>query len=223
MHAVHHLLLGHGLATPADRGRPRRRRSIWPSPSTLGTCEPGDRLRRRTATRPVAPTASASGSTSTRCATAATRQDVVADLAPRGIELPVQDGDLEIISTPIDMLGVNYYFSMRSSPARDEDGSTRTPTACRSSAVLPLRAAADRDGLGDHAGRLHRAAGPARPRLPRPADRHHRERRGLRRRAGRRRLRGRRRPDRLPRRPHRGRRRGPRRREPTSAATSPGR
>jgi beta-glucosidase len=51
-------------------------------------------------------------------------QDVVEDLAARGVHLPVQDGDLDIISTPIDTLGVNYYFSRRASGVA-EDGSTR--------------------------------------------------------------------------------------------------
>lgn len=36
-------------------------------------------------------------------------EDVVADLALQNVELPVQDGDLEIISTPLDVLGVNFY------------------------------------------------------------------------------------------------------------------
>ncbi|MGC5412479.1 family 1 glycosylhydrolase, partial [Streptomyces sp. DT225] len=35
--------------------------------------------------------------------------DIVADLAAQGIELPVQDGDLAAISTPLDVLGVNFY------------------------------------------------------------------------------------------------------------------
>jgi beta-glucosidase len=36
--------------------------------------------------------------------------DVLADLAARDVTVPVLDGDLEIISTPIDVLGVNFYF-----------------------------------------------------------------------------------------------------------------
>jgi beta-glucosidase len=35
--------------------------------------------------------------------------DMVADLAPFGLAGHVQEGDLEIISAPVDMLGVNYY------------------------------------------------------------------------------------------------------------------
>ncbi|HEX3650420.1 MAG TPA: family 1 glycosylhydrolase, partial [Pseudonocardiaceae bacterium] len=40
-------------------------------------------------------------------------EDVVADLAEQGVWLPVQDGDLPIIATPIDVLGVNYYSAHR--------------------------------------------------------------------------------------------------------------
>ena len=36
--------------------------------------------------------------------------DVVADLEAAGAPLPVQDGDLDVISAPLDWLGVNYYF-----------------------------------------------------------------------------------------------------------------
>ncbi|WP_405009868.1 GH1 family beta-glucosidase [Kitasatospora sp. NBC_01539] len=52
--------------------------------------------------------------------------DLVADLAARGVEIPVRDGDLEIISTPIDTLGVNFYRSFKASGTA-EDGSTTTP------------------------------------------------------------------------------------------------
>ena len=36
--------------------------------------------------------------------------DVVADLEAAGAPLPVHDGDLDVISAPLDWLGVNYYF-----------------------------------------------------------------------------------------------------------------
>ena len=60
---------------------------------------------------------------------------MVEDLARRGIELPVQDGDLEIIGAPIDVLGVNYYFGQKFSgvdedgPQTDDEG-TRSPGTC---------------------------------------------------------------------------------------------
>jgi beta-glucosidase len=50
-------------------------------------------------------------------------EDVVSDLAGLGIQLPVQDGDLEVISTPLDVLGVNYYSGWLFS-AQDENGNT---------------------------------------------------------------------------------------------------
>ena len=34
---------------------------------------------------------------------------MLADVAGLGLEEVIRDGDLEIISTPIDVLGVNYY------------------------------------------------------------------------------------------------------------------
>jgi beta-glucosidase len=36
--------------------------------------------------------------------------DVVADLDAMGLAIPVQDGDLDVIATPFDVLGVNFYF-----------------------------------------------------------------------------------------------------------------
>jgi len=47
--------------------------------------------------------------------------DVVADLAAEGVEIPVRDGDLELIGAPIDALGINFYFGQQLS-GRSEDG-----------------------------------------------------------------------------------------------------
>src|SRR5699024_5693584 len=55
-------------------------------------------------------------------------QDVVADLAAEGVRIPVEEGDLAVISAPIDVLGVNYYFGQIHSGVdeqgreRDDDG-----------------------------------------------------------------------------------------------------
>jgi beta-glucosidase len=106
--AVHHLLLGHGLAAS-------RLRAATTTPVELGI------------TLNLGNTHAVPGDT--EAATAARRADglnlrlyldpltagryppdVVADLAGRGIDLPIHDGDLELIHTPIDVLGVNYYF-----------------------------------------------------------------------------------------------------------------
>ena len=91
--------------------------------------------------------------------------------------------DLDVISRPLDFLGVNYY-----NPTYVRELGRRR--RCRPSAVTAARAD-DRDGL---AGRRERSVRPARPvarRLRRPRDLDHRERCGVRRRAaGRRRRRG---------------------------------
>jgi len=47
--------------------------------------------------------------------------DVVADLTAGGVRLPIHEGDLATISTPIDLLGVNYYSSRWHSGV-DENG-----------------------------------------------------------------------------------------------------
>jgi beta-glucosidase len=46
--------------------------------------------------------------------------DVATDLAPYGLAEHVRDGDLDVISTPIDVLGVNYYLSNTVSVSPDE-------------------------------------------------------------------------------------------------------
>jgi beta-glucosidase len=47
--------------------------------------------------------------------------DLLDDLAAQGVEIPVHDGDLELIGAPIDVLGVNFYFGQQLS-GRTEDG-----------------------------------------------------------------------------------------------------
>jgi beta-glucosidase len=48
---------------------------------------------------------------------------MVEDLAARGSAFPVRDGDLETISTPFDVLGVNFYFG-QDFAGTDEQGNT---------------------------------------------------------------------------------------------------
>ncbi|SNY73349.1 GH1 family beta-glucosidase [Paractinoplanes atraurantiacus] len=103
--ATHHLLLGHGLALKA-----------MPSDShkfgitlNMGTADP---LSSSDLDHEAARRADGMG---LRLYLDPLRHgtypaDVVADLAARGSALPVQDGDLEIISQPFDVLGVNFYF-----------------------------------------------------------------------------------------------------------------
>jgi beta-glucosidase len=119
--AVHHLLLGHGLAT-------QRMRAAGTVPHTygitlnMGTADPATDS---PADHDAARRADGMG---TRIYLDPLRYgrypaDMVADLATRGSAFPVQDGDLEIISTPFDVLGVNYYFG-QDFAGTDADGNT---------------------------------------------------------------------------------------------------
>ncbi|HEU5470456.1 MAG TPA: GH1 family beta-glucosidase [Actinophytocola sp.] len=109
IHAAHHLLLGHGLGT-------RRIREAASRPVELGiTLNTGHVLPATDseADRDAARRADGLGvriwlDPLTRGRYPA---DVLDDLAARGVHIPVQDGDLDIIATPFDVLGVNYYFA----------------------------------------------------------------------------------------------------------------
>jgi beta-glucosidase len=126
MDAVHHLLLGHGLAA-------QRMRAAATVPIELGIT-----LNMGTA---MAATESVADQEATRRADGLGARiyldpllrgqypgDIIDDLSTRGVKLPVVDGDLKIISEPIDVLGVNYYSSHRfsgvdaSGRTEDEDG-----------------------------------------------------------------------------------------------------
>ena len=125
MRAVHHLLLGHGLA--AQELRSRRRRRPLGITLNMGTATPAsDDPRDVDAAR--------------RADGLGTRiymdplvhgrypEDVLVDIAARGAEIPVRSGDLEIISTPIDVLGVNYYTVAR---LQGDRRPARAPRWCR--------------------------------------------------------------------------------------------
>jgi beta-glucosidase len=139
INAVHHLLLGHGLAIQGMRS------------AATGSIDLGITLN-------LSPAAAA---TDSELDQAAARRadglgnriyldplrygrypaDVVADLAAQGAELPVQSGDLDIIASPIDVLGVNYYTGYLFS-GRDEDGRgpERDPVQRRVGRGLPTTA-----------------------------------------------------------------------------------
>jgi beta-glucosidase len=119
--AVHHLLLGHGLAT-------QRMRAAETTPHrygitlNMGTADPATDS---PADRDAARRADGMG---LRIYLDPLRHgrypaDMVEDLAARRSAFPVRDGDLEIISTPFDVLGVNFYFGQDFS-GTDEDGRT---------------------------------------------------------------------------------------------------
>jgi beta-glucosidase len=104
--AVHHLLLGHGLATEVLRSQGADHLGVTLNftPMTPATDRPEDvdaarRLdgqQNRMFLDPIV--------------RGAYPADVEADLAAAGAPLPIRDGDLEVIAAPLDWLGVNYYF-----------------------------------------------------------------------------------------------------------------
>ncbi len=105
--AAHHLLLAHGLAT-------QRLRELGPELSLGITLN-------MTVADPVDPTSAGDVDAARRIDAQHNRlfldplfrgeypADLLADLDARGLHLPVLDGDLAAISTPIDALGINYY------------------------------------------------------------------------------------------------------------------
>src|SRR5215468_5888463 len=121
IHAVHHLLLGHGLAT-------QRMRAASTGPVDLGITLNLSSAVPATDSELDQSAARHADGLGTRIYLDPLRfgrypADVVETLGARGIELPAQPGDLEIISTPIDLLGVNYYTGHLYS-GTDEHGRT---------------------------------------------------------------------------------------------------
>ena len=106
--AAHHQLLGHGLAAQALRGAGARQVAIVNnySPTWAASDDPAD----------VA-AAAAADTLQNRLFTDPVLFARYPDLAAFGEEaaslLPVEDGDLAVISTPIDAVGVNYYNPLR--------------------------------------------------------------------------------------------------------------
>jgi beta-glucosidase len=119
--AVHHLLLGHGLATQRMRAAETRPHTYGIT-LNMGTADPATDS---PADRDAARRADGMG---LRIYLDPLRHgrypdDMVADIAAQGSAFPVQDGDLETISTPFDVLGVNFYFGQDFSGV-DEHGNT---------------------------------------------------------------------------------------------------
>ncbi|MDU0290911.1 GH1 family beta-glucosidase [Saccharothrix longispora] len=121
IHAVHHLLLGHGLAT-------QRMREAATRPTEFGITLNMSHASPETDSEPDRAAARRADGLSRRIyldplVKGHYPADVVEDLAARGVTIPVQDGDLDVIRQPIDVLGVNYYSSAKHS-GTDENGNT---------------------------------------------------------------------------------------------------
>ncbi|MFI7277092.1 GH1 family beta-glucosidase [Streptomyces sp. NPDC049879] len=121
MHAVHHLLLGHGLAAQRLRARATGPLELGITLNMGHSVPASDSEEDRAAQR----RADALGTRVYMDPLVHGRYpaDLLEDLAARGVELPVEDGDLEVISTPLDVVGVNYYSSHQFA-GTDENGAT---------------------------------------------------------------------------------------------------
>ena len=86
--------------------------------------------------------------------------DVLEDLAPYGLGDLVQDGDLDTIGGPIDVLGVNYYFTF-TMRAADQPRLPSEWVGAEAAVDTPEGLPADGDGLGDRADRAARRAAAA--------------------------------------------------------------
>jgi beta-glucosidase len=132
--AAHHLLLGHGLATGALREfDPGLQRAITLNLGIVDPVDPSDHGDLDAARRVDGQADRFFLDPIFRGAYPA---DVVEDLAQSGLELPIKTGDLDIISTPIDALGVNCYHggavSVRPLVAPlNESAPTERPTGSR--------------------------------------------------------------------------------------------
>ncbi|MFG3102211.1 GH1 family beta-glucosidase [Streptomyces sp. NPDC048182] len=124
LHAVHHLLLGHGEAVR------RMREQAGPEHDFGLTLNLTPTLPATDGAADVAAARRADGLGIRLYLDPLLRgtypEDVTAGLAEEGITLPVRDGDLDVIATPLDVLGVNYYFTERVTaagpPVREEGG-----------------------------------------------------------------------------------------------------
>jgi beta-glucosidase len=123
--ATHHLMLGHGLAGQRMREAAQSAGNDFQLGITLNLA-PAEPATDSEADRDAA--RRADGLSNRIFLDPVYRgsypQDIVADLAERGIEIPVRDGDAEAIAVPIDTLGVNFYFGQWIS-GTDEHGNTR--------------------------------------------------------------------------------------------------
>ncbi|GAA5187861.1 GH1 family beta-glucosidase [Rugosimonospora acidiphila] len=103
--ASHHLLLGHGLAAAALREVSRGEVRVG-AVLNLSPCEPASEDE-----RDVAAARRADGHTNRWWLDPLHGRGYPRDMVEAyGIEPPVRDGDLDIIATPMEHVGLNYYF-----------------------------------------------------------------------------------------------------------------
>ncbi|WP_051761683.1 GH1 family beta-glucosidase [Microbispora rosea] len=134
MAALHHLLLGHGLATRAIRdraeasGRSDRLEvgiTLNLAPKIPASDSPAD----------VAAARWADGFDNRLYLDPLLRGEYPADIANKldelGCPLPVRDGDLALIAQPLDVLGVNYYSSQAVQAGRVGQNGWPSPVALR--------------------------------------------------------------------------------------------
>lgn len=134
--AAHHLMLGHGLAVQALRERdPKATLGITLNFEVEDPVDPNDPADVNAARK-------LDGQFNRMFADpilkGAYAPDVLEDVAGLGLEEYIKEGDLEIISTPIDSLGVNYYHGnlIGAQPAQAER-SGEAPTDRATSSPFP--------------------------------------------------------------------------------------
>lgn len=132
--AVHHLLLAHGTAVRVLREDPTATVGITLNMTVADPADPDspedaaaayrvDGQQNRVFAEPLF--------------SGAYPQDVVDAFASAGATLPVEDGDLEVVATPLDFLGLNYYqgCAISARPAPPEDLMPGEPPLTRKTSV----------------------------------------------------------------------------------------
>jgi len=108
VHASHHLLLAHGLAVQALRSVATKTPSVG-IVNNLSPCEPATDT-----PTDIEAAMRADGHTNRWWLDPLVGRGYPVDMVELyGIELPVRQGDMETIATPLDFLGLNYYFRQK--------------------------------------------------------------------------------------------------------------
>lgn len=108
VHASHHLLLAHGLAVQALRSVATKTPSVG-IVNNLSPCEPATDT-----PTDIEAAMRADGHTNRWWLDPLVGRGYPVDMVQLyGIELPVRQGDMETIATPLDFLGLNYYFRQK--------------------------------------------------------------------------------------------------------------